>query len=70
MNTILSFHPIIKYSVIMIISFMFLNSLKLQNDILIKIIIFILAISLTMDVFMIDDYIHIMRNEKVTDAIS
>jgi hypothetical protein len=63
MYTTILFHPIVKYILIFIISYMYLNSIETPIEKIIPILIFTTLITVLFDVFMFDDFITIIQKK-------
>jgi hypothetical protein len=63
MKTSILFNPIIKYFTVFIIAYMFLCSININENQLIKIILFILLLSIVTDILMLDDFVNIIKQE-------
>lgn len=64
MYTSISFSPIIKYIIISIITYMFVNSVKISSEQILQLVSFVLFISVITDMFMFDDYITILQQNQ------
>lgn len=63
MYTTILFHPIVKYILIFIISYMYLNSIETPIEKIIPILIFTTLISVLFDLFMFDDFLTIIQKK-------
>ena len=59
------FSPILKYILIFIISFMYLNNLNISTSKILHILVFIILISFVLDIFMFDNYLNIITEKKL-----
>ena len=59
--TVVRFDCIVKYAILFILLFMYLNSIKIQPDEIIKIVGFSLILSITLDLMMFENYFSLFE---------
>lgn len=64
MYTTILFHPIVKYILIFIISYMYLNSIDTPIEKILPILMFTLLLSVLFDIFMFDDFIPLIQKKE------
>ena len=64
MYTTILFHPIVKYILIFIISYMYLNSIVTPIEKIFPILMFTTLILVLFDIFMFDDFITIIQKKE------
>lgn len=67
MHTAIAFNLILKYILIFIISYMYLNSVHLSMDYLFPTIFFIILISITFDIFALEEFVVLLQQDLVDD---
>lgn len=65
MEDIIKFSPIIKYILIFVITFMFLNNINVPIDKILGILAFVILISIAFDIFMFTNYFKIIDKNKM-----
>lgn len=58
-------NPILKYIIIFVLTFMFLNSININKDKILIIIIFTLILNITSDVLIVDNYDELISNQNM-----
>lgn len=66
MYTTLTFNPIIKYILVFIITYMFLNSINIRNEQIIPILLFTILIIVVFDIFMFSEFIQLLQQNQIT----
>lgn len=69
MYTEITFNPIIKYLVIFLLSYMFLNNLSINHTQILFIVCFIMILSITVDIFEFGEYGTLLKFEQDHDDI-
>lgn len=64
------FNPIMKYISIFIITFMFMNNVGIPMNRILIILFFTLLLNITMDLFIFDDYIKMIKTGELLYDVS
>lgn len=67
----INFNPLIKYIIIFVLSFMYLNSIDTPYEKILPITLFIIVLTITIDIFMFNNFIDVimMRDMYAEDDI-
>lgn len=60
MISAITFSPIIKYLIIFLLTFMFLNYNKVSPDQFMNLLVFIMIINIIFDILILDDFLNIL----------
>lgn len=63
------FHLLLKYMIIFILTFMFLNSINTITPQIIPILLFIFVSTITLDVFIFDNFIELIQKKELMSSI-
>lgn len=70
MYTEITFNPITKYLVIFLLSYMFLNHIKMGQQQIVHTLCFIMILIITVDIYEFGEYGHLLKltNEELVDG--